>query len=380
LKIDSKLPAVGTTIFTTMSKMAADYHAINLSQGFPDFNVSPDLIALVERNMKFGNNQYAPMAGEPSLRKVIAGKTARLYDYLPDFETEITITAGATEGIFASIAALVKNGDEVIIFDPSYDAYAPSVLLNAGIPVRLKMKFPDFTIDWEEVKAKINRRTKLIIINTPHNPTGTVLSVKDLSHLTEIVQGNELYVLSDEVYHHIIFDGFRHESVLRYPALRERGIAVFSFGKTFHATGWKVGYCIAPREITEEIRKVHQYLTFSVNTPIQNAFADFLKRDENYDYVAGFYQEKRDLFLQYMKNSKFRPLPSRGTYFQLFSYRELFDFPDREMAEELTQKHGVAAIPISVFHENGQDDRVLRFCFAKNENTLKKAAELLCRI
>jgi methionine aminotransferase len=363
-----------------MSKMAYEYNAINLSQGFPDFQVSEELISLVNRYMQMGMNQYAPGPGVPSLRKVIAEKVQKVYDLETDPDTEITITTGATEGLYSAITAFVKDEDEVIIFEPAYDSYVPAIKFNGGIPVRVQLEYPGYSVNWEEVKSKITRRTKMIIINSPHNPTGTLLRKSDLIELENILRDRDILVLSDEVYHHIIFDQEVHQSVLRFNDLRKKSIAVFSFGKTFHATGWKVGYCIAPKELTKEIRKVRQFITFSVNTPIQHAFADFLEQEENYTGLAEFYQSKRDLFLGFMNGSRLKPVISKGTYFQLFSYEGISDLPDTEMAEKLTKEHGVAAIPISVFFNDKRDDKILRFCFAKNEETLEKAADILCKI
>ena len=377
----SKLPDVGTTIFAVMSKMAHDYAAINLSQGFPDFQVSPELISLISDYMKTGMNQYAPMPGIPALREQIALMINARYGHDANPETEVTITSGATEALFDTVTALVHPGDEVIIFDPGYDSYDPAIRLSGGKPVHLTLKQPDFSIDWQEVAENITSKTRMLIINTPHNPTGAVLLNEDMQQLQKLVaKYPNLLVLSDEVYEHIIFDGFQHESVLRYPVLRDRCIAVFSFGKTFHATGWKVGYTVAPANITAEIRKVHQFVTFSVNTPVQWALADYLKDEGNYSYLPQFFQRKRDLFIDKIKNSRFEPVPCHGTYFQLLSYKNIADKGDMEMASLLTKEYGVASIPISAFYGNKQDDKILRFCFAKDEDTIEKAAEILCKI
>ena len=376
----TKLPGVGTSIFTVMSKMAVEYNAINLSQGFPDFKVSEELIQLVTRYMQMGMNQYSPMAGEPVLREAIANKANRLYNTNINADTEVTITAGATEALFATIAALIETGDEVIIMEPAYDSYVPAIELFGGIVKRVELCMPDYSIDWDRVRDLISPRTRMIIVNTPHNPTGAVLYQKDLETLNELVRNTDITVLSDEVYEHIIFDNLQHESVLAYPELRERSAAVYSFGKTFHATGWKVGYVVAPPHITQEVRKVHQYLTFSVHAPTQFALADYLLDECNYDELPEYYQQKRDLFLDLIKGSAFEPVPCRGTYFQLLSYRNLWDKPDTEVAEMLTKEYGLASVPISVFYESGRDDRILRFCFAKNDLTLEKAASILCQI
>lgn len=378
--LSSKLPEVGTTIFTVMSKMALDFNAINLSQGFPDFKISGELQDLVTHYMQRDFNQYAPMPGVPDLLKSIGKKIQNTFGIMVDPEREITVTAGATEALYASIAAMVNSGDEVLIIEPAYDAYVPAVKLNGGIPVLVPMEVPGFTIDWQRVESCINNRTKLIVINTPHNPTGTILREQDLINLAEITEKHGIYVLSDEVYEHIIFDDEIHQSVLKYPGLRERSIAVYSFGKTFHATGWKVGYSVAPPQINTEIRKVHQFLTFSVNTPVQYALASFLENEKNYQGLHQFFQEKRDYFLQKMKKSRFVPETSKGTYFQLFSYKNYGTTPDREMAEWLTREVGVAAIPISVFYQDKTDNHYLRFCFAKGNDTLQRGAELLCGI
>lgn len=320
MKITSRLPEVGTSIFTVMSRMALEHGAINLSQGFPDFPVSEKLIDLIHQKMKDGHNQYAPMPGVPALRKAIADVVSNTYLRPTDFETEITVTAGGTEAIFATIAALIGAGDEVIVFDPSYDSYDPAIRLNGGVPVHLNLSPPDFSIDWNEVKKKITSRTRMIMVNTPHNPAGSVLSESDVKTLEKIAVDHDLIVLSDEVYERIIFEKKSHESVLKYPALSERSIAVFSFGKTFHATGWKVGYTVAPENLTREIRKAHQFITFSVNTPVQLALAEYLADPENYLHLGKFYQQKRDFFLQEIKGTSLKPLPCFGSYFQLLSY------------------------------------------------------------
>ena len=379
MPIASKLPDVGTTIFAIMSKMANDHGAINLSQGFPDFPISSELIELVNKYMLEGKNQYAPMPGLPELRQSIAEsfQYKRGVDINPD--TEITVTAGATEAIYATISALVSTGDEVILFDPAYDCYDPTIRLNGGIPVHLTLKQPDFSIDWDEVEKTITKKTKLIMINTPHNPSGAVLNQEDLLRLQEIADKHDIFVLSDEVYEHIIF-GQTHQSALLYESIRKRSIAIFSFGKTFHATGWKSGYIIAPEAITTEIRKIHQFLTFSVHTPTQYALADLLKSPMNYMHIHEMYEQKRDIFQNAVKDSRFEIIPCNGTYFQLLSYKNISDLSDMDMAAMLTKEHGIASIPISVFYQNKQDDKLLRFCFAKNEATLQKAGEILCKI
>jgi len=377
MQIQSRLPDVGTSIFTIMSKMALDHGAINLSQGFPDFMIDEKIIALVHQYMLEGNNQYAPMPGTPALRKAIAEVVQGSFGRTLDPDTEILVTSGATEGTYSIIAALISAGDEVIIFDPSYDSYNPVVRLNGGVPIHINLVGTDFSIDWDVVRSKITSRTKMIIINTPHNPTGTVLLERDLRELEKIVLEYDLLVLSDEVYERLIFDGIQHESVLRYPAMAEHCLAVFSFGKTFHATGWKVGYVVAPAHLTDEVRRAHQFVVFSVNTPVQLALAEYLQDPEHYLSLGKFYQQKRDFFLDQIKGSSFEPLASHGSYFQLLSYRNISNKPDVEMAEELTKKFKVASIPVSVFYQDKSDNRLLRFCFAKKEETLEKACTIL---
>ena len=328
MKIHSKLPDVGTSIFTVMSKMALDYGAINLSQGFPDFMIDEKIISLVHRYMVEGNNQYAPMPGTPALRNAIAGVIAKTYGRTVDPETEITITSGATESTFSIIAAMISKGDEVIIFDPAYDSYNPVVRLNGGTPVHINLNGTDFSIDWDVVRSKITARTKLIIINSPQNPSGAVLRENDLLELEKIVLENNLFVLSDEVYERLIFDDIQHQSVLRYPALADKSFAVFSFGKTFHATGWKVGYVVAAAHLTQEVLKAHQFVVFSVNTPVQLALAEYLKTPEHYLRLGNFYQRKRDFFLNQIKGSSFEPMACHGSYFQLLSYKNISSKPD----------------------------------------------------
>lgn len=380
MQIQSRLPDIGTSIFSIMSKMALDHGAINLSQGFPDFSIDEKIIHLVHRYMLEGNNQYAPMSGTPALRNTIAKVIADTYQRTIDPETEITITAGATEGIFAIIAACVSPGDEVILFDPSYDSYDPAIRLNGGVPVHINMNAPDFSIDWDVVRSKITTRTKLIMINTPHNPSGSVLDESDLKELEKIVLEHNLFVLSDEVYERLIFDDHKHQSVLHYPALASRSFAVFSFGKTFHATGWKAGYVVAPEYMTREVRKTHQFIVFSVNTPVQLALAEYMQTPEHYQSLGKFYQQKRDYFLQQIKGSSFEPITSSGSYFQVVSYRNISRQGDVAMAEELTKKFKVASIPVSVFYQDKTDNHLLRFCFAKKEETLARAGEILRKI
>lgn len=379
-RINSKLPNVGTTIFTVMGKLAAEHNAINLSQGFPDFGCSEELIGLVNKYMMSGQNQYAAMEGLMSLRKILSGKTYELYSATYDPETEITITSGATQAIFTAITAIVRENDEVIIFEPAYDCYQPAIELNGGKTIYVSLKAPNYTIDWEEVKKIINHRTKMIIINTPHNPTGSILSARDMEQLEKLTKGTDIVILSDEVYEHIIFDGHEHQSVARFPKLAERSIIVSSFGKTFHATGWKTGYCVAPKKLMAEFRKVHQFLVFSCNTPIQYALAEYLTNKNNYLELGNFYQKKRDHFNTLIKNSKFEFEPSSGTYFQLLRYKGISKENDRDYSVRLIKEFGIASIPVSVFYHEATDDHVLRFCFAKKEETLEKAAEILNKI
>jgi methionine aminotransferase len=380
MNLRSKLPDVGTTIFTVMSRMAADYGAINLSQGFPDFPVDKRLTALVSRYMDEGYNQYAPMAGLPELLHSVATVVKSSYGFNPNPEKEITITAGATEALFSSIAAFVGPDEEVIMFDPSYDLYDPAVRLCGGRPVRITLRPPDFAIDWDLVEKSITSKTRMIMINTPHNPTGRTYTPGDLQALEQLALRYGLIVLSDEAYERIIFDDLRHESVLHYPALRSQSIGVFSFGKTFHATGWKIGYTVAPESLTNEIRRTHQFITFSINTPIQKALSEYLKDESNYDSIGTFYQKKRDFFLEQIRGSSFEPIPSRGTYFQLVSYKSLSDKPEMDMAVEMTQKHKVACIPVSVFYKDQLNQQLLRFCFAKKDETLEEAGHILRKL
>jgi methionine transaminase len=363
-----------------MSGMAREYGAINLSQGFPDFEVSAALIDLIHQYMKKGMNQYAPMPGLPALRESIAEMLHLRHGVSIHPEKEITITAGATEALFSAITALVRPGDEVLVFDPAYDSYDPAIRLSGGVPVHIPLTVPEFGVDWDLVRASITERTRLIIINTPHNPSGSILWPEDMEELELLVEEYGLYVISDEVYEWIIFDEEDHESALKYPTLRQNCVVTYSFGKTFHATGWKVGYLIAPEHLTNEIRKIHQFITFSVNTPLQYALAEYILKPENYSYLPSFYQKKRDYFLDVIKGSRLRPLKCRGTYFLTVSYADISDQDDMDMATELTQEYGVAAIPVSAFYGDRTDHKLLRFCFAKSEETLQKAGEILCKI
>jgi methionine aminotransferase len=377
----SKLQSVGTTIFTVMSALAHEHRAINLSQGFPDFKVSGRLISLVSKYMRKGFNQYAPMQGVPRLREVIAEKTRALYNASYDSATEINITAGATQAIYTCIAALIRNDDdEVIIFEPAYDSYAPAVRLNGGMVKCAQMKLPDYRIDWKVVQKMISARTRMIIINSPHNPTGSILTADDLRTLDKITRNSDIVVLSDEVYEHLVYDGKRHESVCRYPSLAQRSFVVGSFGKTFHATGWKIGFVLAPGNLMTEFRKAHQFIVFTCNTAVQHALAEFLEDRNNYDHLPAFYQQKRDYFTNLVSNSRFRVVPSFGTYFQLLDYSRITDEPEKDFAIRITREFGVASIPVSAFYHTETNNGVLRFCFAKKEETLEKAAAILCRI
>jgi len=378
--LSSKLPRVGTTIFTVMSKLAREQNAINLSQGFPDFKVDERLVDLVHQHMRAGHNQYPPMQGVEKLRNLISDKMSSLYNCNYDPHSEITITAGGTQAIFTAISALVHEGDEVILFTPSYDCYAPTVELVGGKPVYVQLDTKDYSIDWQQVKKVVSRHTRMILINTPHNPTGTVMTSEDMKELEKITSGSDIVVLSDEVYEHITFDGIEHESVARYPELANRSLIVYSFGKTFHVTGWKTGYVVGPKALMDEFRKVHQFNVFTANSPIQHALADYMEDKENYLGVAEFYQKKRNIFIDAVKASRFKLKPSKGTYFQLLDYSAISDEEDTELAQRLTIEHKIASIPVSVFYHNPVQNSVLRFCFAKEDDTLLRAGEIICNI
>lgn len=378
--IKSKLPKTGTSIFAVMSALAREHNAINLSQGFPDFDCSPELVSLVNQHMKKGLNQYAPMQGILPLREAIAQKMEELYSAHYNPETEITISAGATQAIYAAIAAIVQEGDEVIVFEPAYDSYVPAIELNGGIPIHVQLKAPDYSIDWNEVKKVVNQRTRMIMINTPHNPTGSVMSAKDMQQLEKITRGTDIVVLSDEVYEHIIFDGNEHQSAARFPKLAERSFVIFSFGKSYHTTGWKMGYVLAPANLMAEFRKVHQFMVFCANSPIQYALADYMKNKDAYLSLNLFYQKKRDYFNKLIKDSKFKLRPSSGSYFQSLDYSAISKEKDTEFAIRLTKEYGVASVPVSVFYHKPIDNKILRFCFAKKEETLEQAAERLLKI
>lgn len=380
LSISSKLPKSGTSIFSVMSALANEQNALNLSQGFPSFDCNTHLKELVNKYIQDKKNQYAPMPGILALRESIAQKTEELYSAKYNPETEITVTAGATQAIYTAISALINEGDEVIVFEPAYDCYVPAIELNGGKAVYAQLKFPNYKVDWEEVKKLVKRQTKMIIINTPNNPTGSIFTAADMAKLEKIVKNTDIIILSDEVYEHIIFDKFEHQSVARYPKLAERSVIVSSFGKTFHTTGWKIGYVVAPEKLMIEFRKVHQFLVFSVNTPIQYAYADFLQLREEYLGLGKFYQEKRDYFLQQIKGSRFEPLPCSGTYFQLLKYNKISEEKDTEIAKKFTVENKIASIPVSVFYHKPTDNNVLRFCFAKDKETLEKAGAILKKI
>jgi methionine aminotransferase len=380
IPVVSKLPQVGTTIFTVMSALANEFGAVNLSQGFPDYETSPELIELVNQAMKNGYNQYAPMAGMISLREEISKKTEKLYSAYYNPDTEITITAGGTQAIYTAITAVIHPNDEVIIFEPAFDCYAPAIKVAGGIVKSLELEPPDYKINWEMVKRLINNRTRMIILNSPHNPTATILQKEDIEQLSAIVKNQDILILSDEVYEHLIYDGQSHLSMARYPELKQRSFIVASFGKPFHATGWKVGYCIAPAHLMNEFRKVHQFLVFCVNAPMQVGIAEYLKNEDHYLSLKGFFQQKRDYFRDALKSSRFELLPCSGSYFQSVRYSRISDEKDADLAIKLTKEIGVASIPVSAFYNMGTDHHVLRFCFAKRQETLDKAVDRLIKV
>ncbi len=380
MNINSKLPTVGTTIFTVMSKLAADHQAINLSQGFPDYETDKQLIAEISQAMKGGFNQYAPMAGLLSLRELISEKIEHLYGTKYHPETQVTITAGGTQAIFAAINTFITAGDEVIIFEPAYDCYAPTIKLLGGLVKPFELQAPDYKIDWEMVKKLFSANTKMIIINTPHNPTGSILRKQDIEALIKLTKDTDILILSDEVYEHIIFDGEQHQSVALYPELAERSLIVASFGKLLHATGWKVGYCLAPEKLMSEFRKIHQFNVFSVNTPMQAGIANYLKTSNVYQEIPVFFQKKRDYFQELLKQTKFELLPCKGSYFQCVSFANISEEKDTDFAKRLVSTVGVAAIPVSAFYTQKIDNKVIRFCFAKEDSTLEKAVEKLTKL
>ena len=377
-RFQSKLPNVGTTIFTVMTRLAEQHQAINLSQGFPEFDPPRDLLDRVAYYLYTSCHQYPPMAGAVRLRAAIADTLEDLYAVRRNPETEITVTSGATEALFCAIQAVVRSGDEVVVFDPCYDSYEPSVTLAGGRAVHVPLSLPSFSIDWDRLRGRLNARTRLVIINSPHNPSGALIGEADLDRLAELLRPYDCYVLSDEVYEHVIFDGQRHATVLAHPELAQRSFAVFSFGKTYHATGWKLGYCVAPGPLTEELRRVHQYVTFASTGPLQYALADYLtEHPEHHRSLPAFYAQKRDHFAGLLGGTRFAIVPARGTYFQLGDYGAISDLPDVEFARWLTVEHGVAVIPISVFYQQPPDSRLVRFCFAKESATLDEAARRL---
>jgi methionine aminotransferase len=378
--IQSKLPNVGTTIFTVMSVLANEYNAVNLGQGFPDYNMSEELIVLVNKAMTSGYNQYVHMNGLPALRERLAEKITTLYATAVNGDTDITITPGGTYAIYTALTTMLQPGDEVIVFEPAYDSYIPNIEINGAVPVLIPLVYPGYKIDWELVKQKITPKTKIIMLNTPHNPTGAVLGADDIVQLQSVVKDTGIFILSDEVYEHLIFDGRKHESMLRYPDLYERSFVCFSFGKVYNCTGWKLGYCVAPPALMKEFRKVHQFNCFTCNSPVQFALAEFLKQKDNYLQLGIFLQQKRDCLKTLMQQTKFKALPSYGSYFQLYSYSDISDENERDFAIRLTKEYGVATIPTSAFYKNKEDNKVLRFCFSKNESTLEEAANRLMKL
>jgi methionine aminotransferase len=375
-----KLASGGVTIFSAMSSLADELGAINLGQGFPDFNTAPELIDAVTRCMRDGYNQYAPMHGVYPLREALARKIEHLYGRRYDPASEILVTSGATEGLFSTLTALVRPGDEVVLFQPAYDSYVPAIQLSGGTPVFVTLRGPDYRVDWDEVRRAVTPRTRAIVINSPHNPTGTILDARDMRELSRVLLTTDAFVVSDEVYEHIVFDGARHESVARYPDIAARAVVISSFGKTYHTTGWKVGYCCAPEPLLAAVAGVHQWVTYAVNTPVQRAYAEFVDRDPSCESVTRFYQDKRDTFLRLIDGSRFRPLPCQGTFFQLLDYSAITTERDSDFALRLVKEHGVASIPLSPFLAGVDPGPVLRFCFAKRDETLGSAAERLCRV
>jgi methionine transaminase len=375
--INSKLPNVGTTIFTVMSGLATKTGAINLGQGFPDFPMDPELVELVAKAMRDGFNQYAPMPGHPPLLETLAEKIESLYKYSVDPQSEITITPGGTYAIYTALSTVLQPGDEVIVFEPAYDSYIPNILMNGAVPVTVPLEYPSYRIDWVKARRAKTNKTRAIVLNSPHNPTGAVLSSDDIEELRRLVHDTNIYIVSDEVYEHIILDGKTHHSILRYPDLMERSFVCFSLGKVFHCTGWKLGYCVAPEHLTKEFRKLHQFNAFSCFTPTQVALSAFLQEPKHYLSLPAFMQEKKDFFQELMSATRFRALPTYGSYFQIYSYKEISDEPDAEFAKNLVARCGVAAIPVSAFYQSGKDDKVLRFCFAKKSDTIEQAVEKL---
>jgi methionine aminotransferase len=379
MKLRSKLPGTGTTIFTVMSALASRHNAVNLGQGFPDFEMSQELVSLVNNAMKSGYNQYAPMAGWLPLRERLAEKIQRLHNLSVDPASEITVTPGGTYAIYSSLTAILEPGDEVIVLQPNYDSYIPNITINGAKPVLIDLDLPKFNVNWPRVKAAVNEKTKAIIINSPHNPSGSVFSEADMRELENIVDGTDMFIVSDEVYEHIIFDGAEHQSILRYPRLFERSFVCFSFGKIFHCTGWKLGYCVAPKELMQEFVKVHQFNAFSTNTPAQVGMAEYLRNADIYLDLPRFYQEKRDFFVNAMKETKFDLFHSAGSFFICAGYDKLSNEADKDFCVRLTKEPGVTMIPVSAFYQSGKDDKVVRFCFGKKKETLERAVEKLAK-
>ena len=380
INIKTKLPEWGTSIFTIMSRMAVEHNAINLAQGFPDFNCDQELLELVSYFQNKGFNQYAPMQGVPNLRKAISEKIEKIYGKHYDFDKEITVTAGATQALYTAITSVVKQGDEVILFEPAYDSYVPDILSNGGIPVYIPLNPNNYSYDWDIIHNKISDKTKAIILNSPHNPTGSLISKNDIEQLEKLTRETDILIVSDEVYEHITFDGEKHISLASSNELSKRTFVISSFGKTYHTTGWKMGYCAAPENLTKEFRKMHQFIVFSTNTPIQYAYAEFMKHEDRYLSLGKFYQQKRDVFINEIKSSKFKLKPCKGTYFQLLDYSAISNKTDLEFSEYLTKEIGVAVIPLSPFYESKESQSLIRICFAKTDKVLKEAADKLKKL
>ena len=375
----SKLPDVGTTIFTVMSQLAVEHNAINLGQGFPDFPMSSELTDLVNKAMQDGHNQYVHMNGLPLLTQCISAKIEKLYQTTIDAAAQITVTPGGTYAIYTALTTILHTGDEVIVFEPAYDSYIPNIEINGAKAIRISLQYPTYNIPWHEVKQKVNAKTKAIIINSPHNPTGAVLSKDDMMQLQSIVEGTSIYIVSDEVYEHLIFDGIRHESILRYPELLKRAFVCFSFGKTYHCTGWKIGYCVSAADLMKEFRKVHQFNCFSCNSPVQFALAEYLLNEDAYLSLGAQMQLKRDYLRTLMQATPFKLIPSHGSYFECYSYADFSNETDKDFVMRLTKEKGVVAIPLSAFYKEATDNKVVRFCFAKREETLSKAVDKIMK-
>ena len=380
VKIKSKLPTIGTTIFTVMSGLATEYNAVNLGQGFPDYPMNEELMSLVNQAMHNGFNQYVPMQGYPPLQETIAEKIYHLYHNSINPSTQITITPGGTYAIYTALTTVLQPGDEVIIFEPAYDSYIPNVEVNGAVPVLINLQFPEYKIDWEEVRQKITSKTRMIMLNSPHNPTGSVLSYEDILQLRSVVDNTDILILSDEVYEHLIFDEVPHQSILRYPDLLKRSFVCFSFGKVYHCTGWKLGYCVSSAELMKEFRKVHQFNCFSCHSPSQVALSTYLKNKDSYLSLSSFMQAKRDYFIRLMRDTRFELLDSKGSYFICAKYDRISDEKDSDLAIRLTKEYGVATIPVSAFYKAATDNKVIRFCFAKKNETLEAAVEKLVKL